>query len=371
MANMKGEKQPLSLPEEQTASWSRQHKGVPGAGAAPNVATGKRSKISLDDLLLSEGLEGAPYTDQAERIKTLVASGAVSAVKSSPTNGKRPRLHVQWWVPKAGGRDDASLLEELDYRLHPMIQTEFYRTHLAAYEKDRACVLQLSAFLLGSRNLLARPASVNERSFQIWGREKFLKRGGGGTILRRCGIPLGEGGLNAFQTAEPLAAFALHRSAPQNVLVVENLDAFCSLRKLLCENSRPLLGTAFGTLVYGGGKSAVASFRQFSASAEPYLQDRSCRFFYFGDLDWEGLGIYEAVAESFSSTGAIEPFVLAYAKMVAMAEGRKLPESEHRPQDCPRFFSFIPGALQGAMRAILGSGRRVPQEIVTAADWEA
>ncbi len=57
--------------------------------------------------------------------------------------------------------------------------------------------------------------------------------------------------------------------------------------------------------------------------------------------------------------------------MAAMAEGRTLPESDHRPKDCPRFFSFFPAPLASAMRAILEGGRRVPQEIVTAADWEA
>jgi hypothetical protein len=54
-----------------------------------------------------------------------------------------------------------------------------------------------------------------------------------------------------------------------------------------------------------------------------------------------------------------------------MAEGRTLPESRHRPQDCPRFFSFFPASLASAMRAILEGGRRVPQEIVTAAECEA
>ena len=357
--------------EGQAPRVSRRQEGAPKAGMAPKAASGKRCRISLDELLRSEGLEGAPYAEQAARIDALAAAGAVWAVKSSPTNGKRPALHVQWWRRVAGERDDAALFEELNYRLHPLIQTQFYRAHPAAYAKDRAEVLQLSAFLSGSRDMLARPASVNERSFQIWGREKFLKRKRGEKLLRRCGIVLGEGGLNAFETAEPLAAFALCRQAPQNVLVLENLDAFCSLRRLLAERPRPLLGTRFGTIVYGGGKSVAASLRQFSASAEPYLQDRGCRFYYFGDLDWEGLGIYEAVAKAFAGQGVLEPFVPAYAKMAAMAEGRTLPESDHRPKDCPRFFSFFPAPLASAMRAILEGGRRVPQEIVTAADWEA
>lgn len=42
--------------------------------------------------------------------------------------------------------------------------------------------------------------------------------------------------------------------------------------------------------------------------------------YYFGDLDYEGIGIYENLAEKFRSRWKIIPFVPAYQAMLGKAE---------------------------------------------------
>ncbi len=331
----------------------------------------KWRKSTLDAVLKEERLSLAPYDKQHARMKALEAEGRIKPVKASPSNGKKPSLHAMWWV-RVEVRDDAPLLEELDYRLHFSIDRSWWRHNLASYQKARERVLALSAFLAERKDLLTKPASVNARSFQIWNDEKFLKSQAGKSLLEHCGLEL-EKELNAFPTAEPFASRAIHRRTPQNVLVLENLDPFCSLRRLLVKEQRPLLGMEFGTIAYGGGFSAVATFRDFAAAAEPYLLEDGCRFFYAGDIDWKGLGIYESAAKAFAVSGRkLEPFVPAYAKMLAMAEadGRELQPCSHEPQNCPEFFRNFPAEIADKIRRVLNAGRRIPQEIMTALDWE-
>ncbi len=42
-------------------------------------------------------------------------------------------------------------------------------------KKDREWVRMLNRFLTERRELLNQTESINERSFEIWGQEKFLK----------------------------------------------------------------------------------------------------------------------------------------------------------------------------------------------------
>lgn len=326
-------------------------------------------KRTLDAILDEAGLLKAPYARQYAYIEDLCAKGALKPIKAAPSNGKKPPLPSAYFQPEQM-RDDARLLRELAYDLHPAIRLDYYRKHLAIYAREREHVLALSAFLHQHKDLLATAVSCNERSFQIWQDEKFLDDKGGGRLLTHCG--LAPSLLNFYETAEPLPAFTLMRTTPQAVLIIENLDTFYTLRRLLGEGQIPLLGHRFGTLIYGAGKSKIPTFQQFAVSAESYLLDPGNRFFYAGDLDYEGILIFEAFARHFSQS-PIEPFIPAYASMLAMARSLSLPKArvgQHKHHS-GHFLSFFPPELVRAMEAVLESGCYIPQEILTAAQWRS
>ena len=94
-------------------------------------------------------------------------------------------------------------------------------------------------------------------------------------------------------------------------------------RHILAGNST-IFGEEFGTLIYGAGKRVISSFQQFALSAEPYILDENNEFVYFGDLDYEGIGIYENLATCFQEQAKLKPFVAAYAKM--LTKSRELPQ---------------------------------------------
>lgn len=324
-------------------------------------------RISLDGLLAEADLLKAPYARQYAHIEALLGQGKIRAIKSSPPNGKKPPLST-WYFWESQKRDDSAYLAELDYDLHPSIRLDYYRKHLAIYRRERAAVLALSAFLTKKAQQLNEAVSCNERSFQIWRDEKFLDDKGGKTLLAHCGLLASD--LNFYETAEPLPAFPLERTIPQDVLIIENLDTFYSLRRLLSQGTETLLGHRFGTLIYGAGKSKIPSFQQFSVSAEAYLRDARNRFFYVGDIDYEGIIIFEAFAKNFSQS-AIEPFIPAYAKMLAMGRDLDLPQAREgqNKKHSGLFFSFFVADLVCAMESILQSGRYIPQEILIPSAW--
>ena len=331
-------------------------------------------KIDLEEL--TKGKKFEAYKDEAEYIFRLISSGHISPVRASGTNGKSPALYNRYWLNEKED-DDPGISDEINFRLSPLICTDYYKKHTDVYRRERSFVLSLSRYLDSNRD--TKPSeviSVNERSFEIWGREKFLsgQKADGITaadILKHCGITVDQ--LQVYPTAEPFAYYTHFRSVPQNILILENLDPFYGLRKYLIEEDDEIFGLSFGTMIYGGGKRIVKSFRDFELSAEPYLMDRKNKFYYAGDLDYEGIGIYESLAEKIRGSLEIRPFIAYYDRMLkkAYAKGMNLPLMKDGQREIPgdRFFDFFPVDKADKIRGLLSDGYYIPQEILNKTDY--
>lgn len=326
-------------------------------------------RITLEALLRDSGLWDEEYETQCAGVLAMLEEKKIKPVKRAGTNGKRPALWREYWVAKeeAGAED---WTEELSYKLSPLIYPDYYLAHPAQYVEDREMVLALSDYLTGKRAFLSQAESVNERSFEIWNREKFLSKESGRTLLKRCGLSLDF--FHVYQTAEPFSYFVQNRNTPQNLLIVENKDTFYSMRRHLLAGNLEILGMETGTLIYGAGKRILRSFADFELGAEPYMEAAENRFFYFGDLDYEGILIYESLAKEQMEKRRIIPFAAAYEAMLRkVLEVKALPatkERQNRNIDS-LFFSFFPEETAVKMRDILEGGRYIPQEILNAADF--
>ncbi len=323
-------------------------------------------RISLEELL--ESCPGS-YQEQYKQILELLERGHIRPVKASGTNGKRPALHRAYWLVEEK-KDFHEMEEELKYRLHPAISVDYYLSHPDSYEQDRVYVRMLDRYLRERKGQLSYPESVNERSFEIWHREKFLTRERGRNILGRCGLDMEF--LNYYETAEPLPCYSHTREVPQKLLILENKDTFYSMRRHLLEGGGHILGESVGTLVYGGGERLLRSFRDFGICMEPYMTDPDNSILYFGDLDYEGIRIYENLADTFREQWSICPFVPAYEAMLS-----KAPETVELPDTSPgqsrklsgSFFSFFTECQTSVMAEILTSGKYIPQEILNISDF--
>lgn len=380
-------------------------------------------KISLEQLFQQSGEES--YSEQYRYICSRIQANQLIPVKTSPLNGKKPALHQSYWIVEPVP-DYEEEIEELKFRMAPEIQTDYYLRHLKVYQEEAGWVRLLNRYFLEQaeeKDRSSKPCfvSLNERSFQIWGREKFLQREQGQKVLAHCGVTLEQ--LHVYNTAEPLAYYSRIRTAPQTVLIVENKDTFYSMRRFLsgeektessCVNTGSrkrgipicaegiretegeflsempgrIFGVEIGTVVYGAGKGILRSFEDFSFCVEAHVNAPGNEILYFGDLDYEGIGIYEHLAALFSPgwTGSccpgmvasgeheIKPFVQAYEKMIEKARQCGLdflPETSEKQNRSLSglFFRYFSEAMKERMQQLLVTGKYIPQEIINRTDF--
>ena len=323
-------------------------------------------RITLEEIEKNGKFE--TYEALYRHILSEISSGRLSPVKASGINGKKPALYLRYWVTEEE-KDYGCLKEELIFGLTPLISPDYYLKNLSLYEKDREWVRMLNRFLTERRELLNQTESINERSFEIWGQEKFLKRGQGMRILKNCGIS--PDFLNYYETTEPMPCYTHTREVPQNLLLLENKDTFYSMRRHLLEGKDTILGMKIGTLIYGAGKGILKSFQDFSICAEPYMQNRQNQIYYFGDLDYEGIGIYEKLEQLFGDQYSIRPFMPGYFRMLEKAEGVLLPITKEQQNRnlTGQFFACFPQSAVEQMKKILESEQYIPQEILNIRDF--
>nr|WP_296480951.1 DUF2220 family protein [uncultured Acetatifactor sp.] len=338
-------------------------------------------KIPLEQLLGESRTDD--YQAQYDYVLAQMEAQRIRPVKSSPLNGKKPALHLYYWAEEEKP-DYHEELEELNFGMDPVLCTDYYLRHPEVYRSEARWVRMLNRYFLERREQKAgwgqpERVSLNERSFQIWGREKFLQKEQGRRILAHCGIRLEQ--LSVYETTEPLAYYSCSRKAPQTLLILENKDTFYSMRRFLgvmdgitrnaavCRQT--IFGVEIGTVIYGAGKGILRSFEDFRFCVEPYMNDSRNQIFYFGDLDYEGIGIYERLEGLFET---VRPFAEAYEKMLEKARAfglDLLPEASEKQNRnlSGRFFRHFSEETRKRMRQILESGKYIPQEIINIADF--
>ena len=327
-----------------------------------------KKKVTLDEVL-GERME-EDYKEQCAYIESLLLSGTLKVIKASGLNGKKPPLYRAYWEILEE-KDYSEYEEELSFGLHPQIQVGYYRKNLEVYEREREKVLLLSSFLTYHRESLQVAISKGERSFEIFGEEKYLA-GEGNTLLRHCGMDVQD--VNVYETVEPFAYYAHERSVPQKLLILENKDPFFSMRRHLLAGGGRILGEEISTLIYGGGKRALSSFKAFEVSAEPYMLDSGNTYLYFGDLDYEGISIYEELKEVIAPR-VLLPFTAAYEAMLRKTEGREIPlphtKKGQRKGEGRFFFQAFAPEMAEKMKEILMERKYIPQESLDGRDFES
>lgn len=322
-------------------------------------------KKTLKDIAFENNIED--YDDLYNFIIESAKKGDIEPIKASKTNGKKPSLYNKYRVLES--KVDFSEIEhELKYELNSKLSCEYYLKHLDMYQKDREEVLKFNNYLYknGSKKI---QISVNERSFEIWHKEKFLTKGSGKKILKRLGVK--ESDLNMYETSEPLSYYSNYKDTPQNILIIENKDTFYTFRKALIEGYS-IFGYDIGTLIYGAGKGVHKVFKDIHINAEEYMLNSDNDFYYFGDMDYEGLGIYELLKSNVKLAEDvnidIKVFKEAYEKMLLLAnEIDDLPKTAEGQKEgiYDVFYSYFDESTVNEIKEILKNRDYIPQEIIT------
>jgi len=309
------------------------------------------------------------YPKLVEKVKSLVDEGSLCGVKSSKSNGMSPPLYNRYRLNPQKS-DLTFLVDEINYSFPVNFNRDYYLNNLEKYQRDKDYIEKLANYLRtnnfkSNSNCNCKldvPMAINERSFDIWGQEKFLKEGSGQSILKNLGLSLED--LNTYATPEPFVYFSCKKGRNQNVLIIENKDTWYTMRKLMIEGQYSFLGQAVDTVIYGSGKNIEKSLEEYEHTVEEYLLNPS-KVLYWGDIDYEGIAIYERLKNRYSGVFKIELFKGAYLAMVRLAEGRKLPDyREKQNKNIHDIFLEEMMPYGERIMQLLQRGCYIPQEIV-------
>lgn len=331
-----------------------------------DIRTLCKKTISLDEI--NDFYNFDDYKTLYTTVTQLIATNILKPFKSSKSNGKTPALPVLYRVVFEK-EDDQELINEIKYTLTSKFDTNYYFRHLDKYREDRAYILLLNSYIL--KEDYNKYMSINEKSFDIWGKEKFLANDGGKKILKNLNYDIKN--LNFYQTSEPLSYYSHSKTVPQNIVIVENKDTFFSMRKFLLNGNESICDLKIGTLIYGGGKNIIKSFSDFEISVEDYVSDINNSLYYFGDIDYEGILICEALMRIFRNQYIIKPFKDAYIKMLQKYEyyNIDLPiTKEGQKRNITNiFFDEFDDYFKQSVLRFLSKEQYIPQEILNIGDF--
>jgi len=323
----------------------------------------------IDILEMQKYLNLTDYKDLVTIVQEFESRGILKPIIKSKLNGKKPALYNRYFILQEK-KDYSQFMEELKYNINYELNIDYYLKHLDNYVEDRQYILKLSDFLNNKRELLKIEASINERSFQIWGREKYLNKEGGKALLGRLNLSIDT--LNIYLTSEPLAYYSRCKDIPQKLLIIENKDAFYTFRRYLIGFNNRIFGENIDTVIYGSGKTIWNTFKDFELCSEPYLLHEKNELLYLGDIDYEGLFIYEKLYDIFKEKFQIKPFIKAYEYMIdkATKDIDRLPETKEGQNKnyITIFLSYFSEEYKGKIQAILETGKYIPQEIINFSD---
>ncbi len=327
-----------------------------------------KKKITLDDIISEHSK--LTYNQLYDFIIKNIDDGIYTPIKSSKLNGKKPALYNSYWLITED-TNYSYIYDELNYKMHPLLNTSYYIANPQQYIKDRDYVLKINNYLFSEEyNNSNSYITINERSFELFYREKFILKEGGQRILNRLGINLNT--LNCQDTWEPMSYYSHSKESPQNILILENKDTFFSMRKHLTAGNNHILNTCIGTLVYGRGKDICKIFIDYAKGVEPYFNCSKNTILYFGDIDYEGILIYETFKKRYPDF-SIQPFIAAYEKMIYKASKigfKNLPKTKagQNRNISDIFLSCFSIATQQKIINILENDLYIPQEILNIND---
>jgi|SRR5680860_21471 len=336
----------------------------------------KNAKKTISDQELQQIFHESDYDIFHADVERLVENGVLIPVKSSKRNGRLPPLFNKYRIIKP--QDDHSSYLESIRRLNPVLNLSGYLQRPDLYKRHLEIVEGISRYVWHAQDLLKSPMSRKERSFSVWGREKWLDEH---MALVREVLKynhLDEDFLNYYDTPEPFFEYRHDRREPMTLLVIENKDTWFTFRKLMQETGNNCIeGTVINVLLYGEGNKitklgALEDYRNTmlggqggpsEAGAHSDSGGQAVRFLYFGDLDWEGIRLFFRTREANPSL-ELKPFSSLYRLMLELAKTVELPKSLDQRGvvgPLPEFLSLLGLAEEGSLGDLLaGMSQFVP-----------
>ncbi|AWI04511.1 Wadjet anti-phage system protein JetD domain-containing protein [Clostridium drakei] len=308
----------------------------------------KKATITLGEL---ENLVPGNYSYNtfAESIMQLIDDNILIKKNPKITNGKEVPLPYKFGINKYELRREhidniqryaLNISEEIDLQ-------EYFNLSEEVWNKDLPYIHKINEYI--EKNGLPKDyVTPQERSFNIAKDEKWIAEKGGKKLLER--IKLWEK-LNIIDSTEPLMLAVNPRQfskAKYCHLVVENKATFMALLDVLQD-------TEFTSLIFGSGWKIVGNINMLNRQLG--IKGTS-RIFYFGDLDNEGISIWNSLNEKVCANLAVE----FYRELIKKPYSQGKETQQKNDKALKNFTSFFYNEEKTKLEEILKNGGYLPQE---------
>lgn len=311
----------------------------------------KRKTISIDELekMLPHKQN---YEQFATKIIQLEDEKILEMIQSKGRNSRTPSLAFRYRIRKQ--RLNEAYHKELQaYRIqfHNAINLDnYFKLDSQTWEKDLPYIKQINEYI-EANGFPTKRAPAPERSFELVGNEKWIE-GAGEELLHRIGLwDL----LYIMPVADPLM-FALNpakiHEATSYHIIVENKTTYQALLPVLSSS-------VFATLIYGAGNKIVKSIENFD-NQFPTEQGSKLHFFYFGDIDREGINIWHRLNQKRRATPAYPFYEACLEKNIAYGKTNQA-KNETALQ---KFLGHFEKNKARTIKDLLQKGAYYPQEVL-------
>ncbi|WP_339186349.1 Wadjet anti-phage system protein JetD domain-containing protein [Paenibacillus sp. FSL R5-0490] len=316
----------------------------------------KKVTITLEELeMLFGSIESNP-SEFVELVLELEQDGVLEPVKSAGRTMKQKSLAYRYRVNRpAIVKQHNQHLQQYRLKIHSTILLDsYFGMSEQQFNEDRPWIDRIDYFLK-TKGFPLSTVPAPERSYQLTGNEKWITDLGGAALLKRLGVwdllrihPVSDPlmlAVNPYQTTESLFLRCTH-------LIVENKTTFQALLPVLPSSS-------FNTLIYGCGNKITGNLDMFSLQYP--ITNREHRFFYFGDLDYEGIRIWHEANKQQMMIPAL-PFYEACLEQPYVLGKNNQRRVDHAVEE---FSSFFSQRQQSQIKNCLHSGGYYPQETLS------
>ncbi|MBK1813186.1 DUF2399 domain-containing protein [Clostridium sp. YIM B02505] len=308
----------------------------------------KRTTIKLNELI-ENAPQGYEREDLAKAVKRIMANNILIAKNIKNNDGRKDPLPLRFTINKNELKKDyIRKIQEYKSKLSNELDLEpFYDEAEEEFDKALPYINKVNEYII-SNGLPKETATSQERSFHITGDEKWIDENGGKSVLTKIKI---YDKLKIHNGSDPLmlAVNVLAFDKPQHYhLIVENKATFIALLEVLSE-------TEFCSLIFGSGWKIVGNINMLEKQTG--LKENNV-VYYFGDIDNEGLAIYNSLSEKVSVKLATE-FYRALLK-TDCKEGKK--NQKKKPSALKNFSKHFDLEEQKLILEKLDTGYYWPQE---------
>ena len=314
-----------------------------------HLKTHKTTTITLTELeSLFTG--DTDYKTFATIITELVSTNILTEKNKKSNNGREIPLVLKYGINKYKLREDhINIIQSYSINISKEIDLqEYYNLNEEIWNVDLQYIKKINEYIT-QKGLPTDYATPPERSFHIMEDEKWIDEKSGKALLNRLKL---WGKLKISTNSDPLMMAVNSKQFTDKTeyyhLIVENKATFMALIETLPD-------TEFTSLIFGSGWKIVSNINML----EKQLGIKGThKLYYFGDLDNEGISIWNSLNERRATNVA----TLFYSELLKKSES-KGKETQFKNQEAlNNFLVNVNNEEKKKVTGILDAGGYLPQE---------